>query len=583
MNKGNFNAVFLLLSLFVYAHNKALAAELDEHNATLITPDEQSATIIKEVEQNATIIKEAEQNATIIKEAEQNATIIKDDEQNATIIKEAEQNATIIKEAEQNATIIKDDEQNATIIKDDEQNATIIKEVEQNATIIKEAEQNATIIKEAEQNATPAKSDEQKDTPAKSDKQNDTPAKSAKQKATPTKSAKQKATPTKSAKQKATPTKSAKQKATPTKSAEQNDTPIKSAEQNDTPIKSAEQNDTPIKSAEQNDTPIKSAEQYAASIKLARQYATPIKLPEQNATPTKSAKRKATSTKSAEQYVTLPEISLPEISLSEIALRITNLNNESSNESLLKKPGSGMRYELHKHLLCLDPEEAEKAIKHVSEAVALLLKLGSDTDSYKVEFRKDNRTFIYSKKLENIDIAKFNTKTQGSDKYDEIINVLWDSNGTNQFDDGVINGSVARVYNPNLLMMKKSSDPFSVVLPSKITYAFATKVEISDDTTVILCPSININYINEDIGDTDMLELLENVQPIETDINVKEALTKMAANISGFIIKKNKDSVDLTYINSIYNNDSSFLESFRNKRDRAKKYVYIMGSHTIMQ
>ncbi|EUD69697.1 hypothetical protein YYG_05085 [Plasmodium vinckei petteri] len=415
--------------------------------------------------------------------------------------------------------------------------------------------------------------DEQNDTPAKSDEQNDTPAKSDEQNATPTKSDGQNDTPTKSDEQNDTPIKSAKRKATP----------IKSAKRKATPIKSAERKATPIKSAEQNGTLIKTAEQYAASIELARQYATPIKLPEQNATPTKSAKRKATPTKSAEQYVTLPEISLPEISLSEIALRITNLNNESSNESLLKKPGSEMRYKLHKHLLCLDPEETEKAIKHVSEAVALLLKLGSDTDSYKVEFRKDNRTFIYSKKLENIDIAKFNTKTQGSNKYDEIINVLWDSNGTNQFDVGVINGNVARVYNPNLLMMKKSSDPFSVVLPSKITYSFATKVEISDDTTVILCPSININYLNEDIGDTDMLELLENVKPIETDINVKEALTKMADNISGFIIKKNQDSVDLTYINSIYNNDSSFLESFRNKRDRAKKYVYIMGSHTIMQ
>ncbi|CAD2099331.1 fam-a protein [Plasmodium vinckei petteri] len=543
MNKGKFNAVFLLLSLFVYAHNKALAAELDEHNATLITPDEQSATIIKEVEQNATIIKDDEQNDTIIKEVEQNATIIKDDEQNDTIIKEVEQNATIIKDDEQNDTIIKDDEQNDTIIKDDEQNDT------------------------------PAKSDEQNDTPAKSDEQNDTPAKSDEQNATPTKSDGQNDTPTKSDEQNDTPIKSAKRKATP----------IKSAKRKATPIKSAERKATPIKSAEQNGTLIKTAEQYAASIELARQYATPIKLPEQNATPTKSAKRKATPTKSAEQYVTLPEISLPEISLSEIALRITNLNNESSNESLLKKPGSEMRYKLHKHLLCLDPEETEKAIKHVSEAVALLLKLGSDTDSYKVEFRKDNRTFIYSKKLENIDIAKFNTKTQGSNKYDEIINVLWDSNGTNQFDVGVINGNVARVYNPNLLMMKKSSDPFSVVLPSKITYSFATKVEISDDTTVILCPSININYLNEDIGDTDMLELLENVKPIETDINVKEALTKMADNISGFIIKKNQDSVDLTYINSIYNNDSSFLESFRNKRDRAKKYVYIMGSHTIMQ
>ncbi|KEG01632.1 hypothetical protein YYE_03732 [Plasmodium vinckei vinckei] len=391
MNKGTFNAVFLLLSLFVYAKNKTLAAEFDEHNATLITSDGQSATIIKEVEENTTLITSDEQSATIIK----------DDEEDATIIKEAEQNATIIK--------------------DDEQNANKIKEAEQNVNKIKEAEQNVNKIKDDGQNAN--------------------------------------------------------------------------------------------------------------KIKGYRRNANKIKVDRQN--------------------VTLPEISLPEISLSEIALRITNLNNKS--ESLLEKPGSEIRYKLHKHLLCMDPKETEKAIKHVSEAVALLLKLGSNRDGYKVELQKDDHTFIYSKKLENIDIGKFITKIKSSDKYDEIINLLWDSNGTNKFDTGFINGNVDRVYNPNLLMMKKNSDPFSIVLLSQITYAFATKVEISDDTTVILCPSININYLNNDISWMDMPELLENVKPIETDINAEEALTKMAANISGFIIKKNKDSVDLIYINSVSN------------------------------
>lgn len=39
-------------------------------------------------------------------------------------------------------------------------------------------------------------------------------------------------------------------------------------------------------------------------------------------------------------------------------------------------------------------------------------------------------------------------------------------------------GNVARVYNPNLLMMEKSHDAFSIVSPSQITYALATKVEV---------------------------------------------------------------------------------------------------------
>lgn len=75
-----------------------------------------------------------------------------------------------------------------------------------------------------------------------------------------------------------------------------------------------------------------------------------------------------------------------------------------------------MRYKIHKHLLCMDPKETEKAIKHASEAVALLLKIGSNTDGYNVEFQANNRTFIYSKKVENIDIGKFITKANSSDK-----------------------------------------------------------------------------------------------------------------------------------------------------------------------
>ncbi|SCL83122.1 fam-a protein [Plasmodium chabaudi chabaudi] len=439
MNKGNFNAVFLLLSLFVYANNKALAAELDEHNA--------ASTELYE----------------------------------------------------HNITSTESDEHNATIIKEDEHNATIIKEDEHDVIPTESDEQDVIPTESDEHNVIPTESDEHNVIPAESDEHD----------------------------------------AIPTESDEHNVTPAESYEHNGTPAESDEHNGTPAESDEHN--------------------ATPAESDEHNATP-------------AESFV------------SEIAQRIANLNNESSNGSLLMNPGSETRYKIHKHLLCMDPKETEKAIKHASEAVALLLKIGSNTDGYNVEFQANNRTFIYSKKVENIDIGKFITKANSSDKYDEIINVLWDSNGIIRPDLGVMNGDVVRVYNPNLLMMEKSRDAFSIVSPSQITYALATKVEISDDTTVILCPSINMNYLNKNQDDINVKELLEDVKPIETNIDAEEALIKLASNISGFIIKKNEDSVDVTYIHSIYNGDKAthFLEDLRLKRDRSKKYSYIMGVHANM-
>ncbi|SCL83517.1 fam-a protein [Plasmodium chabaudi adami] len=509
MNKGNFNAVFLLLSLFVYANNKALAAELDEHNAASI----------ELYEHNITSTESDEHNATIIKEDEHDVIPTESDEHDVIPTEYDEHNVTPAESYEHNATPAESDEHNPTPAESDEHDAIPTESDEHNATIIKEDEHDVIPTESDEHNATPAESDEHNATPAESDEHN----------------------------------------ATIIKEDEHDATPAESDEHNATIIKEDEHDVIPTEYDEHNATPAESDEHNATIIKEDEHDAIPTESDEHNVTP-------------AESFV------------SEIAQRIANLNNESSNESLLMNPGSEMRYKIHKHLLCMDPKETEKAIKHASEAVALLLKIGSNTDGYNVEFQANNRTFIYSKKVENIDIGKFITKTKSSDKYDEIINVLWDSNDIIRPDLGVMNGEVARVYNPNLLMMEKSRDAFSIVSPSQIIYALATKVEISDDTTVILCPSININYLNKNQDDINVKELLEDVKPIETNIDAEEALIKLASNISGFIIKKNEDSVDVTYIHSIYNGDKTthFLEDLRHKRDRSKKYAYVTAVHANM-
>ncbi|VTZ67849.1 fam-a protein [Plasmodium chabaudi chabaudi] len=599
MNKGNFNAVFLLLSLFVYANNKALAAELDEHNAASTELYEHNITSTESDEHNATIIKEDEHDVIPTESDEHDVIPTEYDEHNVIPTESDEHNVIPTESDEHNVIPTESDEHNAIPTESDEHNVIPTESDEHNVTPAESYEHNGTPAESDEHNGTPAESDEHNATPAESDEHNGTPAESDEHNAIPTESDEHNATIIKEDEHDVIPTEYDEHNATPAESDEHNVTPAESDEHNGTPAESDEHNAIPTESDEHNATIIKEDEhdviptEYDEHDVIPTEYdehnviptesdehnVTPAESDEHNATPAESDEHNATPAESDEHNATPAESFV-----SEIAQRIANLNNESSNGSLLMNPGSEMRYKIHKHLLCMDPKETEKAIKHASEAVALLLKIGSNTDGYNVEFQANNRTFIYSKKVENIDIGKFITKANSSDKYDEIINVLWDSNGTIRPDLGVMNGNVARVYNPNLLMMEKSHDAFSIVSPSQITYALATKVEISDDTTVILCPSININYLNKNHDDINVKELLKNVKPIETDIDAEEALIKLASNISGFIIKKNEDSVDVTYIHSIYNGDKAthFLEDLRHKRDRSKKYSYIMGVHANM-
>ncbi|SCL98206.1 hypothetical protein PCHDK_000558000 [Plasmodium chabaudi adami] len=74
-----------------------------------------------------------------------------------------------------------------------------------------------------------------------------------------------------------------------------------------------------------------------------------------------------------------------------------------------------------------------------------------------------------------------------------------------------------------------------------------------------------------------MKEVYSNVKPIETGIDPEDALTKLGANISGFVIKSgDDDQVHVTYINAIYDGANS-TESSYNKRERDLTYTNILN------
>ncbi|CDS44859.1 fam-a protein [Plasmodium yoelii] len=285
-------------------------------------------------------------------------------------------------------------------------------------------------------------------------------------------------------------------------------------------------------------------------------------------------------------------------------------------------------------LVCEDLDEILLAINHIMEASDLLIKLSkTGIDDYSSYSTENGDKTIYSKKIGNVDIGrlhltipstsnysnvlkklwdfshnkkpykklingnlvrvyckylimveKLNTDSNYTPltkkyalaaKYSNVLRKLWDFNHNKKPDERFINGKLARVYCNYLIVLEKLSiDPNYTPLTKK--YALAARVKHSNDTTVILCPSRPLNYLGQNDDEPNMNEILENTQSIETDIDPEEALTKLSANIAGFVVKKGDDNVQVTYINAIY--DSSNSTDFTNdKKERGLAYTNILS------
>ncbi|CAD2097421.1 fam-a protein [Plasmodium vinckei petteri] len=163
---------------------------------------------------------------------------------------------------------------------------------------------------------------------------------------------------------------------------------------------------------------------------------------------------------------------------------------------------------------------------------------------------------LYKKKLENkTDVEKIEYSVYDSNQYNEIINKIWDpdhANPFNPFNPGDV--KIVRVYNPNLVMIqhrykKKSGSSH------KYFYAFATKVQISENTTVIAYTSANINDHNPSAKKYENT-IVQKANSFKTDINSEEdirkgKLKKAFVNLAGYYIKNHGMNVDVTYIESI--------------------------------
>ncbi|CAD2107789.1 fam-a protein [Plasmodium vinckei] len=237
----------------------------------------------------------------------------------------------------------------------------------------------------------------------------------------------------------------------------------------------------------------------------------------------------------------------------------TNFSNEESKQLLsvdieeLEQLLSINSEEIEQ-LLCADSKEAKQAEGIAAEALAHVQYHAQDTDDYDLYSKEDEGAIIYFKSFNGTNIGKLDLIIPNPDSYYNIINLLWDPNGAEYFDDSFIKGSLARIYNKNLAIVHQRHR--NIRSWHGYYHALASKNELSKDETVLLLVSSNMNDHDHKNNKDYINPIVESANSFKPDIDSEEdirngKLSKTYINLVGFIIKKEPDCVKLTYIISV--------------------------------
>ncbi|EAA16158.1 hypothetical protein [Plasmodium yoelii yoelii] len=116
-------------------------------------------------------------------------------------------------------------------------------------------------------------------------------------------------------------------------------------------------------------------------------------------------------------------------------------------------------------------------------------------------------------------------------------------------------GKIVRVYNPNLVMIQQRSKSHRLGR-QKYFYALAANFKISENKTIIVMASANINDHNRKNVKLFRNTIIENPNSFKADIDSEDdirngRLQKMFVNLNGYIVEKKNGRVYITYINSV--------------------------------
>ncbi|CAD2114486.1 fam-a protein [Plasmodium vinckei] len=161
-------------------------------------------------------------------------------------------------------------------------------------------------------------------------------------------------------------------------------------------------------------------------------------------------------------------------------------------------------------------------------------------------------------------------------KYNQIINLLWHPALENEFNTASVERKIVRVYNPNLVMIEQSYKSWFGGR-QKYFYALAAKFDISEEKTIIVMTSPNINdhnpsekkYKNTIIESANLFKTV-----IDSNIFIRNGRWKKKfVNIAGYILEKTHAYIDITYLESIDGHTSNY-EDLINVRYLNKFFHY---------
>ncbi|CAD2103342.1 hypothetical protein YYG_02900 [Plasmodium vinckei petteri] len=229
-------------------------------------------------------------------------------------------------------------------------------------------------------------------------------------------------------------------------------------------------------------------------------------------------------------------------------------------------------YKNNQHLLCHDPEEIEKVGKLMSGAAALLQKHLTSDDYYRTDLSREGTRILRRQK--ETDIGKFCVTIEHPDKYDEIKTTIWNPNGAQNMDPSFLTGQVVRLYSPNLMMIQQcyTSGGHSSV---KYFHYLAQKIEVSKDKTIMVYLSTHTADINDSI-EANMGALLDIAYSLEPGCDYEEEFKKNYVNLSGYDINKDDTKIDITYFDSIYD-DEILAPLYGFKRVRSRKFAQLVN------
>ncbi|VTZ69482.1 fam-a protein [Plasmodium chabaudi chabaudi] len=242
---------------------------------------------------------------------------------------------------------------------------------------------------------------------------------------------------------------------------------------------------------------------------------------------------------------------------SEATSRETMLSNSLKNPVIYDP---NIIYEKNKHRYLPNPGDESHAEEIMNEARTLFLQFVENTSDFKIHGTYDDNTSIYFMKYDDKYVGKIHTKIHCPYTYNEIVTTLWDPNGEKEYNDNFVSGNVGCAYNPNLLMIYQRYKN-GVMGCHDYLYAFASKYKVSNNTTMIVKASANIIDHNRNKKKNENL-LIKSANSFRFEIDHDEdvitgKLNNVFVDLSGYIITKNKEYVEIIHIDAFHDNYSS--------------------------